>query len=628
MREQIRAEIRRIAYRLQALQKQDGTWRMCFESGPMTDSFTIVLLRALNINDEPFIQKLAKRIASIQDDSGVWKLYVDEPGGNLSATVEAYYALLSSGYYKATDRRMIAAQQFIHEAGGLHKVGPMTKALLAATGQIPWPRHFKIPVEVVLLPLSFPLNFYDFSGYARVHLTPIFVAADRKFVLHSDNLPSLPRLLSFAGQEGEEQSYHALANEDNTLALSVGQLIQSVPLLPRQIHETALNKSVNYMLARIESDGTLYSYASATFLMIFALLAVGYPKNHPTVRRAVKGLKTLVCRTDNHIHLQNSTSTVWDTALLSASLQTAGLSASSQVVKKAGAYLLSRQQNTYADWSVHSPDTAPGGWGFSDINTINPDNDDTTAALRAIYRLSKKSDTYRHAFRRGCQWLLSMQNRDGGWAAFEKDANHELLRLIPIEGADAAATDPSTVDLTGRTLELFGNYAHLTVRHRAIRRGTEWLVRHQERDGSWYGRWGVCYIYGTWAALTGLRAVGVSPDHPAIARAAHWLTRIQNEDGGWGESCSSDVEKEYVPLKASTPSQTAWAVDALIAVHDEPTPTITRGIRYLLNTANRRDWTTTYPTGAGLPGNFYINYHSYRYIWPLVALGNYYKRYH
>ncbi|GIO01669.1 hypothetical protein J5TS2_23370 [Brevibacillus halotolerans] len=220
-----------------------------------------------------------------------------------------------------------------------------------------------------------------------------------------------------------------------------------------------------------------------------------------------------------------------------------------------------------------------------------------------------------------------MQNADGGWPAFEKNTDKRILNWLPFDAADAVSTDPSTADLTGRTLEFLGNSAGFTISHPQIQRGVEWLLSNQEANGSWYGRWGISYIYGTWAAATGLIAVGVSSEHPAIQKAVKWLLKIQNEDGGWGESCKSDIVKTYVSLGVSTPSQTAWGVDALISVFQKPIPAIKRGIQFLIDSEKNQEWTLSYPTGSGLPDGFYFHYHSYRYIWPLLALGNYKKKY-
>ncbi|WAH42694.1 squalene--hopene cyclase [Alicyclobacillus fastidiosus] len=221
-----------------------------------------------------------------------------------------------------------------------------------------------------------------------------------------------------------------------------------------------------------------------------------------------------------------------------------------------------------------------------------------------------------------------MQNTDGGWPAFERNTNKRLLSNLAVDGAKATLTDPSSSDLTGRTLEFLCNDAGYTLEDRVVRRAVHWLLQNQESNGSWYDRWGVCYIYGTWAALTGLLAAGLDTGHPAITRAVKWLHDIQNEDGGWGESCLSDTQKAYVSLGRSTLSQTAWATDALIAAFRHPVPAIERGVGYLVKEQHDCDWTQSYPTGGGLPGGFYIHFHSYNTVWTLVALGHYLRKFH
>jgi sporulenol synthase len=616
-------EIQRLTDELTRLQKEDGSWRICFENGTLTDAYMIIILRILQIDDETLIRQLHDRILTVQQPNGSWKVFYDEEEGNLSATVEAYYALLYTGYSKKSDESMIKAKRFIMSKGGIQSITSiLTQMLLAVTGQLPWPTSLMIPLEFLLLPASFPINFFDFSAYVRVHLAPMLLLVDLKFVITTEASPDLSDLIgngSF-GQRQLSPDFQVVLEEIKT---GIGKLIG----LPQRLHEAATKWAEKFMLERIEPDGTLYSYASSTFLMIFALLALGYDKRHPVIIRAVQGLATMLCSIDRKVFLQNSPSAVWDTALLSHTLQEAGIASESMAIQNAAAYLLSKQQRKFGDWSIHNRNPVPGGWGFSDSNTINPDVDDTTAALRSIKRLSLIEPSYQDAWNRGLNWILSMQNKDGGWPAFEKDTDNELLTWLPIDGAKTAAIDPSAADLTGRTLEFLGNTAGLGLRHSFIRRGTDWLINHQEENGSWYGRWGICYIYGTWAALTGMMSVGVEPDHRTVQKGVRWLLSIQNSDGGWGESCRSDQLMRYVPLGASTPSHTAWALDTLIAVHPKPVPEVELGIRRLLTLLHEDDWKTTYPTGAGLAGSFYIHYHSYRYIWPLLALSHYRKKY-
>jgi sporulenol synthase len=620
---EVNREIQRLTDEIMRLQKEDGSWRFCFENGTLTDAYMIIVLRILQIDDETLIRQLHDRILAAQQDNGSWRVFYDEEEGNLSATVEAYYALLYTGFSKKTDESMRKAKRFILSKGGIQNITSiLTQMLLAVTGQLPWPTSLMIPLEFLLLPASFPINFFDFSAYVRVHLAPILLLVDRKFVITTNASPDLSDL-TFNRSNGQRQlspDFQVVLKEIKT---GIGKLIG----FPQRLHEAATKWAEKYMLERIEPDGTLYSYASSTFLMIFALFALGYDKRHPVITRAVQGLTAMLCTSDGKVFLQNSPSAVWDTALLSHALQEAGTAADSMAIQNASAYLLSKQQRKFGDWSIHNRNPIPGGWGFSDSNTINPDLDDTTAALRSIKRLSLNEPTYRDAWNRGLNWILSMQNKDGGWPAFEKDTDNELLTWLPIEGAKTSATDPSAADLTGRTLEFLGNTAGLGLRHSFIRRGTDWLIDHQEENGSWYGRWGICYIYGTWAALTGMIAVGVEPDHRIVKKGVNWLLSTQNSDGGWGESCKSDQLMWYVPLGASTLSHTAWALDALIAVHSKPIPEVEKGIRRLITILHEDNWTTAYPTGAGLAGTFYIHYHSYRYIWPLLTLSHFRSKY-
>jgi sporulenol synthase len=623
---EVNEEIRRLTAHLLQLQREDGTWRFCFDNGVSTDSYMIILLRSLQKSDESLIRQLHDRILSAQQADGAWKLFADEKDGNLSASVEAYYALLYSGYSRKTEDRLRKARQFIITKGGIRSVnGLLTKVILATTGQCPWPTRLMIPLEFLLLPSTFPISFFDFSGYARVHLAPILLLADRRFTITTAVSPDLSDLLPAVPSDvGRlQQPNRGLETLLEEIQAGLGRIVG----FPKYLHQLATRRAELYMLQRIEPDGTLYSYASSSFLMIFALLALGYDRQNPIILRAVQGLTSMVCRQDGKLLLQNSPSTVWDTALLSYALQEAGVTADSPAIRRASAYLLSKQHRKIGDWSMHMSTPVPGGWGFSDSNTINPDVDDTTAALRAIRRPIQEVSLYHDAANKGLNWIRMMQNEDGGWPAFERGKNSELLTWLPFDGAKSAAIDPSSADLTGRTLEYLGNTERLTIRHDFIRQGVDWLIDHQEENGSWYGRWGVCYIYGTWAALTGMMAVGVTTDHASVKRAISWLLDIQNEDGGWGESCRSDQYMRYIPLGASTLSQTAWALDTLIPFYPKPLPEIDRGIAKLMDMLHTEDWTTSYPTGAGLPGTFYIHYQSYRYIWPLLALSHYRKKY-
>ncbi|MEK8129489.1 squalene--hopene cyclase [Paenibacillus filicis] len=623
--------LRLLTDQLTGWQHEDGSWRFCFENGTSTDAYMILVLRTLELPYEALIRSLHDRLAALQQDNGAWKVYPDEDEGNLAATVDAYYAMLYSGHSRREDEAMRKAEAFIASKGGIKQAeSVLTKVFLASTGSYPWPVTLIIPLETLLLPLSSPVNMFDFSGYARVHMIPILVMANRRFVIRTKDTPDLSHLTGTGKtvkRMDRPQPGPASARGLQQLLDEVHGGIRQLAGLPGLLRQKATARAEQFMLERIEPDGTLYSYATSTLLMIMALLALGYDKHHPVLMSAIDGLVSMLWKVDGHLHQQNSPSMIWDTALLSAGLQQAGISPDSGVIRRANDYLRGMQHPTEGDWALHMKNPIPGGWGFSESNTRNPDVDDTTAALRALRPAAGLKSSDRDAWNRGLNWVLSMQNKDGGWPAFERGVTNELLALLPIDGAASAAIDPSTADLTGRTLEFLGATAGLGTKHPFVRRGVEWLEQHQEPDGSWYGRWGICCIYGTWAALTGMMAVGVVPEHPHVDKAVRWLLDIQNKDGGWGESCASDHKKRYIPLGASTPSQTAWALDALIAVHPAPIPAIEQGMRKLIAQLQEDDETTRYPTGSGLPGFFYSHYHSYRYIWPLFALSHYHRKY-
>lgn len=628
MKRSITDGIQQIIETLRQDQSPNGSWNYPFETGISTDCYMIILLRTLEINDENLIKQLTKRILSKQENNGAWKLFYDQAEGNLTTTLEAYYALLYSGYYSRSDPKLKAAKQFILENGGIDKAHMFTKIMLAMTGQIKWPMFFPIPVEMILLPTSFPVNFYSFSVAGRVNLSPIMILADRKWYIKTEKSPDLSDVALRMDNGRNEQSFNFRDSEEWRTFYSVLEKgIKSLIGLPSQLHKLATKQAEQYMLTHIETDGTFYSYFSSTFLMIFAFLSLGYSKTHPVITNAVKGLQAMKCEIKGFTHMQYTTANVWNTSLINYALQEAGVSPSDRMVDKANGYLLNRQHDKFGDWIVHNPFGLPGGWGFSDINTVNPDIDDTTASLRSIARNVQIDSAFRRSWDRGIQWVQSMQNDDGGWAAFEKNINSKWLQFLPLEKAEFILTDSSSADLTGRTLEFLCSYTNLSTNHSSIQKGVNWLMKNQEKNGSWYGRWGICYIYGTWAAVTGLKSAGSWQAERSISKAALWLKQIQNEDGGWGESCKSDSHNTYVPLETSTLTHTAWAVDALLAVSEKPTTSIKAGVKYLLENLERDDWTSDYPKGQGMAGDFYIHYHSYRYIFPLLALAHYRKKY-
>ncbi|WP_255314627.1 prenyltransferase/squalene oxidase repeat-containing protein [Bacillus sp. FJAT-26390] len=615
----IRERIDDITADLLRQQSRDGAWRMCFDSGTMTDSYLIILLRLLERPDEHLIRNLAARIASRQETNGAWKVYPDEAEGNLEATAEAYYALLCARFYHESDPRMVMAKQFILKQGGLSEAkNLLTQVIFAATGQAEWPRLLRIPLEAFFSDLGIGLDLFSLSGHARVHLVPTLIMANKSFARRTPSMPLLTDL--FVGQS------RAFTN-DATWISALNGFIASLPLtslLPPS-SPTALERAEAFMFERIEPNGTLLTFSTATILMILSLLALDYSPQSHAVNQLLAGAISLICA--DRPHLQVASSEVWDTAMLSYALREAGMQPNHNALERAGHYLLDRQQVRLGDWARRLPNTPAGGWGFSNVNTLYPDVDDSVAALRSIRHYTSVTNGLHANWQRGLNWVLAMRNDDGGWPAFEREGTQLPASFFTFEGSADISTDPSTVDLTSRVLSFLGNELDMTIGHQWLDDSVQWVLSQQERDGSWYGRWGIAYIHGTGAAIQGMTAVGVPNDHPAIKKGIKWLLEIQNEDGGWGESCLSDKVKHYMPLHASTPSQTAWALDALTAAHAKPNAAIERGVEALLQSLERRDWTYFYPTGAALPGSVYVFYPSNNYIWPLLTLSTILKKY-
>ncbi|MUT66977.1 squalene cyclase [Paenibacillus sp. NEAU-GSW1] len=601
------------------LQSSDGAWRFCYDSGTMTDSYLIIVMTALGIKDSNLVQALAGRIASRQQANGGWKLYPDEEEGHLETTAEACYALLCAGFYTAAHPRIAMAKQFVRSRGGLSKAKSLlTQVIFAATGQADWPRQLRMPLTVFFNKLGIGFDLYSLSGHARAHLIPALIMANRQFVARNSALPDLSDL--FAG------SSRSFENDDTWISVLSG-FLSTLPLdgLTSLGESDALEQAKAYMLDRVEPNGTLLTYATSTLLMILALAALNYSPQSTLIHQLLRGLRSMGC--SDRPHIQIATSEVWDTALLSHALRQAGTPPHSNPLLNAALYLAVRQQSRVGDWSKRSPDTEAGGWGFSDVNTLYPDVDDTIAALRALRPYREGLPDGVAKWQRGLNWALAMRNDDAGWPAFERKGRRLPTELFNFEGVSDIASDPSTVDLTSRVLSFLGEELDMTIGHRWIDDSVQWVLSQQRRDGSWYGRWGICYINGTGAAVQGLTALGMASDHPAIKKAVKWILSIQNEDGGWGESCISDKVKRYVPLSASTPSQTAWALDVLIAGSDKLTPELERGAEALVRALDNKSWTYFYPTGAMLPGSVYANYPSYNYIWPLLTMSAFLKKY-
>ncbi|PLT47110.1 prenyltransferase/squalene oxidase repeat-containing protein [Paenibacillus sp. FSL W8-1187] len=670
------AAISRLQQELLRSQSGDGAWRMICESGVMSDAYLLILLQALGRppQDEELIRRIAARIASLQHEDGGWRLHADQREGHLESSVEAYYALLASGALEYGDPALVHARRFILERGGLTRVrAMMTQVLLAMTGQLPWPKELRLPVEALLAPSWLPLSLFDLSGHARAHLVPVLMLSSGSFRLGEGRLPQLTELIA-----GEDRGFSL----PTLLPEPLAGMLQAMADGHTPLYPASLERAERYLLERIEPNGTLLTYSTATMLMVAALLSIGYDPGDETIRRALDGVRSLVWQEPEEAeaveiaaaaaatgtasappehaaagpapqperaHLQIADSALWDTAMIANALLESGMPPEADAIQRAARWVAARQQSEAGDWRRRVPGVKPGGWGFSAVNTRYPDVDDTTAALLLLQRAAGKSGGAPYwseaAQERGSRWAWALQNRSGGWPAFERESGSPLIGLIQFEQSAQIVTDPPTVDLTARTLQWAAlasaplpgwlaaalqaedDDAETAAAAAAVRRACAWIVSQQDRDGSWAGRWGICRVHGTGAALAGLLAVKAPRSASALYRGMQWLLSVQNGDGGWGESCASDVEGKYVPLGASTPCQTAWALEGLLAHPHAPREAVERGIACLCALLEADDWRGRYPAGGGLPGHVYLHYGSSRYIWPLRVLAQYVRRY-
>lgn len=563
------------------------------------------------------IGRAVEAILDRQLEDGGFNVYLHGPS-EVSASIKAYFALKVAGF-TASDARMQRLRERILELGGLQAANSYVRINLSLFGLFPREACPSIPPEIALLPFNF---IYQMSSWTRAIVMALSI-------VHSANpqrpVPSgltLEELFLPGAPMHPERDLKTLSWRNSFLVLDRFLKIWE-QRGPRVIREYALRKCAEWMIARFDgSDGLGAIYPSMQYA-IMALDVLGYPPHHPLRVEAQRQFDRLMIDDDRGFCMQPCFSPVWDTALAAFALAETEYPPI-DALRRCADWLLSKEVRRTGDWSVKRPNAAPSGWAFEFNNEFYPDVDDTAMVLLALEKFRATDDVKRRAcIRRTIDWLLAMQGKDGGWAAFDVDNNWNILSYVPFADHNAML-DPSCPDITGRVIEALIR-SGVAENHPAIKRGVTFLVRTQEPDGSWYGRWGVNYIYGTFLALRGLRAAGLSENEPGIQRALEFIRAYQNRDGGWGESCASYDENRYVP-NPSTPSQTAWAILALLAGGDIRSESLYNGIEYLVRT-QRSDgnWNEDYCTGTGFPRVFYLTYTDYRNTFPLLALANYRK---
>ncbi len=612
--------IRSARARLLDLQHADGHWCAELEGDVILGAEYILTLYFLGLGSGERVRKAASYLRAKQLVEGGWAIY---PGGPAEASVstKAYFALKLAGDDPQASH-LVRAREVIRRLGGLDACNSVTKILLAVFGQYEWERCPAVPPELILLPNWCPFSISAMSSWTRAIFVPlslVWALKPRCAVPEGSGVAELrvPRRPAPPPAGREARLWVALFR-----AVDFGlKLLERLRLRP--LRRLALARAERWALARLEQSDGLGAIFPPIVNSLLGLRARGYPLDHPVIQGQIRELERLEIEEGETLRVQPCRSPVWDTALAANALVESGLPADHPALQKAARWLVDREVRAPGDWRVRNPQGPVGGWYFEYANEFYPDCDDTAQVLTALAKLrlgAVESEARRRAAsERGLAWLLSMQNRDGGWASFDKGCDKRFLTFVPFADHNAMI-DPSTSDITSRVLETLAAVGAAPLAEPA-RRAVAFVRREQEADGTWYGRWGCNYIYGTFLALWGLRAAGQPTAEKWAQRAAEWLRRHQNLDGGWGELPLSYDDPSQKGRGPSTAAQTAWALLALDAAGDAASPSVRRGIEYLLRT-QRADggWRDEPWTGTGFPRVFYLRYHLYATYFPLLAL--------
>jgi squalene-hopene/tetraprenyl-beta-curcumene cyclase len=579
--------------------------------------------------DEVWQRKGINHILSMQLPDGGWNIYHGGPP-EVNATIKAYLALKLAGVPE-TDKRMLRAREVAINLGGIPRMNTFSKLYLALLGLFPWKYVPTIPCEVILIGKWFHVNFHEMSNWTRSMMVPLSIINHYKPTRQLKNPITLDELYpeGFNDRDLELRRDPKRFTWRNFFIYLDGLHKFAEWFAQNGMHpfrKRALQRSEEWMLERFEGSSGLAAIFPAMLNSLIALKALGYPDDHPQVLRAEKELKNLEHETENSVRIEPCLSPVWDTAITCICLRESGIPEDHPALAQATEWLIDKEIRFRGDWYYKNPvDVEPSGWVFEHHNKWNPDVDDTAMVLMAL-RLTKTLDPKQRdeCFKRGLDWLLTFQCRDGGWAAFDKDCTKSIMEKVPFADHNAML-DPECADITSRILELLG-YEGFSQEHPQVVKAIDYLRSQQESDGSWYGRWGVNYVYGTWQVLRGLDAIGMSSDEPFLQNARQWLEGVQNSDGGWGERCNTYDDPVFKGQGPSTPSQTAWAVMGLCVFGDPKSESLIRGIEHLVDTQNSDgSWTELETTGTGFPKVYYLKYDMYRNTWPLLALASYQK---
>ncbi len=622
--------IARAQENLLRLQHHDGYWvGELFVDSTLCSDYVLFMHWAEEV-DAVLQEKCVAHIRRRQLADGGWNIYEGGPS-EVNATVKAYFALKLAGH-APTQPWMQEARACVLRLGGIPQMNTYSKLYLALLGQFPWRYLPTVPVEMIFMPEWFFFSIYKMSSWSRAMLIPLALLNHHK---PTRALPADKQIHELY-PVGSEQSFLGLSRTGPRLSWpnfflvcdAALKLLHRLPWKPGR--QTALASAEAWMTERMgEGSDGLGTIFPAMLNSLIALKALGYKTDHPLYAKARRDFEGLFVDDPGDFRIQPCLSPVWDTAINLIALRESGVPAASEPVQSAARWLAAKEVRICGDWFAMNRHREPSGWAFEFNNIYYPDTDDTMMVLMALRLTGDAGDAEaKTRFERALRWLLSFQCKDGGWAAFDKDVTQRWLEDVPFADHNAIL-DPTCSDLTGRVLELLG-YIGFDRESEIVQRAIIFIRDTQEADGSWYGRWGVNYIYGTWQVLRGLRAIGEDMRQPWIVRARDWLESCQNEDGGWGETCASYDNPNLKGKGASTPSQTAWALMGLIAATDPAQPAaldtraIRRGIAFLLGRQSPDgSWPEPETTGTGFPRVFYLRYDMYRNNWPLLALATF-----
>ena len=601
--------VKRAVAALLGMQADAGWWKGELETNVTMDAEDLLLRQFLGIRTDEETEATAVWIRSNQRDDGTWANFYGGPG-EPSTTAEAYVALRLAGDPPEAEH-MRRAAAFVRERGGLERTRVFTRMWMALFGEWSWDDLPVLPPELVLLPKWVPLNVYDFGCWARQTVVALTIVGTyrpcRPLGVEIDELRSgLPALPMHP-----PTTWAGVLERADKLARRYARR----PL--RLVRDLALREAERWVVERQEADGCWGGIQPPWVYSLIALHLRGYPLDHPVMRAGIAGLDGFVVRDEKGRRLEACQSPVWDTALAVMGLAEAGVGREDPALRRAARWLVGEEITVDGDWKVRRPDLAPGGWAFEFANDHYPDIDDTAEVVLSLLRVDEDD---RGSVGRAVAWVEGMQCADGGWGAFDVDNTRTLCRELPFCDF-GELIDPPSADVTAHVVEML---AAVGRRGRAMERGVMWLLDAQEPDGSWFGRWGANYVYGTGAVVPALVAAGLPASHPSVRRAVAWLESVQHDDGGWGEDLRSYDDRSWSGRGASTASQTAWALLALLAAGEDGGGAVARGVHFLVG-AQRDDgtWDEPWYTGTGFPGDFYINYHLYRMVFPLTALGRY-----